>query len=70
MGLAALNSHAAGKKHVDNVASRASRSSTFFVGNKENASNDAKPCTSKDTSSTIRAMVIPASPTHAEILWN
>ena len=30
---------------------------------------DAKPCTSKDTNSTIQAMVIPASATHAEILW-
>ena len=30
---------------------------------------DAKPCASKDISSTIRAMVIPASATHAEMLW-
>ena len=34
MGVAALNSHAAGKKHVNKVASRASRSSTFFVKRK------------------------------------
>ena len=70
MGLAALNSHAAGKKHADNVASRASRSSTFFVCKKQNASNDAKPCTSKDTSSTIRAMVIPASSTQCRNLMD
>ena len=68
MGVAASNSHAAGKKHVNNVASRASRISTFFVCKRQNASNDAKPCTSKDTSSTIRVMVIPASATHAEIV--
>ena len=68
MSVAALNSCAAGKKHVDNVASRASIRSTFFVCKNQNVSSDAKPCSSKDTSSTIRAMVIPASATHAEIL--
>ena len=68
MGVAALNSCAAGKKHVDNVASRVSIRSTFFVCKNQNVSSDAKPCSSKDTSSTIRAMVIPASATHAEIL--
>ena len=68
MGTAALSSHAAGKIHVDNVASRASRSSMFFVCKKQKASNDAKLCTSKDTSSTIRAMVMPARAAHTEIL--
>ena len=53
MSIAALNSHVAGKTHMDNVASRPPRSSTFFVWKKQNASNDAKPCTSKDTSLTI-----------------
>ena len=69
MGTAALNSHAAAKKHVDNnVANRASRSSTFFASKKQNANNNVKPCTSKDISSAIRAIVIPATGTHAEIL--
>ena len=66
MSIAVLNSQSA-VVNVDNVASRASRSSTFFVCKKQNASIDTKPCTSKDTSSTIEAMVIPASAAHAEI---
>ena len=68
-GIAASDSHAAGKKLKDNVASRVSRSSTFCVCKKQNAGNDAKESTSKGTNSTIRAKVIPASSAHAEILW-
>ena len=51
MGIAALNSHAADKKHVDNMASRVQKLN--ILSKKENASSDAKPCSSKDTSSTI-----------------
>lgn len=48
------------------MASRAPKSLTFFVFKKQNASNHKKPRTSKDTSLTIRAMVIPASATPGE----
>lgn len=48
------------------MASRAPKSLTFFVFKKQNASNHAKPRTSKDTSLTIQAMITPAVATHGE----
>ena len=51
------------------MASRAPKSLTFFVFKKQNASNHAKPRTSKDTSLTIQAMIIPAVATHGETWW-
>ena len=67
MGVSALMSHAAGKKHSDIAASRASYSAHFFQTKKTESNNDHNNANQK--TSTISSMLIPTSASRAEILW-
>ena len=66
MGISALNSHSAGKKHKELQESRDSNSTVFFQTAKQVSSSQSSQSMSIKT---VESIIVPASALRAEILW-
>ena len=66
MGVSALSSHAAGKKHRDMVVNKESCASSFFEPKRSESHNRAA---AGEKTPTITSMLVSSSISRAEILW-